>query len=120
MLSSRSSESDPTTGPSWVGRVVPSPSTALEMLASKRYAVLSFMLRSFVRRGYYQSAGVAGDHEVLVGGYHPDGHRAAVAGDDGCVFRVAARIEPQAEELQALADMPSYSCCVLPDPASED
>src|SRR5829696_4696635 len=85
------------------------------MVASKRYAVLSFTLRSFLRRCLYWLASVAGDRQVLVSGYHPDGHRVAAAGDDRCVLSVTAHIEPQTEELQVFADTPSHTWGMLPD-----
>src|SRR5215217_3929626 len=87
-------------------------STALDMVASKRY-----IFRSFLGN---KAPGVSGDHQVFVGSHHAHGHRAAVAGDDGRMRRVPACDEPDAEELQSLADAQRTGAALAPIPTRED
>src|SRR5918993_4070863 len=61
-----------------------------------------------------------GDHQVFVGRHDADSHRGIVAGDDRRVRRVALGVDPDAEELEALADALSHWRGVLADAARED
>src|SRR5215211_5864461 len=63
---------------------------------------------------------VPGDHQIFVGRHDEDGHRGGVAGDDGRVRRVAIGVEPDAEELEALADALPDGRGVLADAAREN
>src|SRR5215218_10930844 len=63
---------------------------------------------------------VPGDHQIFVCRHDANRHRGAVAGDDPRVRRVAIEIEPDAEELEALADALPDGCRVLADAAREN
>src|SRR5439155_22201988 len=65
-------------------------------------------------------AGVARDHQVLVGGDHPDRAGAFIGTDDRVMAGVPLGIEADAEMLESGAHFPAHWRGVLADPARED
>src|SRR5207249_6982877 len=65
-------------------------------------------------------AGVARDHQVLVGGDHPDRAGAFVGTDDRVMAGVPLGIEADAEMLESGTDFPAHWRGMLADPARED
>src|SRR5205814_421466 len=65
-------------------------------------------------------AGVARDHQVLVGRDHPDRAGAYVGTDDRVMAGVPLEIEADAEMLESGAHFPAHWRGVLADPARED
>src|SRR5213080_2511095 len=65
-------------------------------------------------------AGVARDHQVLVGRDHPDRAGAFIGTDDRVMAGVPLGIEADAEMLESGAHFPAHWRGVLADPARED
>src|SRR6185312_10363254 len=60
-----------------------------------------------------QFPGMPSNHQVFIGLHDAHGCRAAFARNDGCMHFIAARINADAEKLQAVADAQTDGCGVF-------
>src|SRR5262249_29967645 len=77
------------------------------------------LLISCCARCKQQCTGMPGNHQILVGGYHPHCAGALLRADDDGMTLILCRIELNPEIRQSEASLPSYRCRTLADPPRE-